>query len=492
MEHPFCHFDKDDPGVYHNTLRPLPRRLLDVSRLREGENPKLIETHGESGLYVALSHRWGGAVITQTTQANYHLHQREIPLSQMCRTFQEAAAMTATLKFDYIWIDSLCIIQDSEQDWLSESASMADVYSNAVITLSAAAAVSGDTGLLLHRDAGTTVCMPYFDADEIESGEFWISKFRPDDFEAEVANGPLNKRGWTLQERVLSPHIIHFGRTQRLWECQSTIWQESDRQDHTSLSRFDGNLTSGYFKQLRSMSWKEYDQLGKRLPMTSTEFSTWYRLIEQFSKRSLTKEEDTLAAISGLARVFGERRKDAYIAGLWENDIATGLLWTGGQPLHKPKTWRAPSWSWASVTADIDFESGWDGQPRVSNVVSVTDPILSPYGPIKSGHLELTGRTVPVQGIPEDRTVAARSWRKSTMLLDCGLQETSGSVHALSVFDVDVGFRPFAPSVLDVRNNLTWALLLTSISVDVYERIGLAEMDREIFEKARERRITIV
>ncbi|KAK3936035.1 heterokaryon incompatibility protein-domain-containing protein [Diplogelasinospora grovesii] len=127
---------------------PLPRRVIAVGR-GDGD-PYLHETRpNETGQYIALSHCWGlfEYHLLKTLSTNLALRKQAIPMKGLPQTFFDAVELSRALAIDYLWIDSLCIIQYNAADWEREAARMADVYRKAVLTISADAAVDSKAGL---------------------------------------------------------------------------------------------------------------------------------------------------------------------------------------------------------------------------------------------------------------------------------------------------------------------------------------------------------
>ncbi len=124
----------------------LPTRVVDVGSSETLDPPRLVLSHGKSGKYVALSHCWGGDITSKTTKALVAEYTKMLP--ELPRSFRDAIKITRELGFRYLWIDSLCIIQDSVEDWELESAAMRDVYRNAAVTLAAAASKNSQGGML--------------------------------------------------------------------------------------------------------------------------------------------------------------------------------------------------------------------------------------------------------------------------------------------------------------------------------------------------------
>jgi hypothetical protein len=114
-DHAIC-----NPEIAFGTRRPkiLPTRLLDVGT-ESSPTTKLINSNeGPAGVaYFTLSHCWGGKVAIKLTSDCLDEFQTAIPFPTLPRTFQEAIYITRLLKTRYLWIDAMCIIQDSEKNW---------------------------------------------------------------------------------------------------------------------------------------------------------------------------------------------------------------------------------------------------------------------------------------------------------------------------------------------------------------------------------------
>lgn len=251
-------------------------------------------------------------------------------------------------------IDAICIIQDSSEDWFAEAAKMASYYSGAVVTISVLDAVKSTEGFL---DSPRRT--------HVELGpEFSVSK-DPLKVVDVMHRSALDSRGWCLQERLLSPALLHFGREQMVWECQQAIYTEASGEVRIENSnRPDGAF--GLSKQDFVSSRKKFS--GR----SAADFHDWYAVVEDFSSRDLTVKTDKFPAIAGVAYQFRALApRGAYVAGLWEDDFVVGLFW-GARPirhirsqqsplassfsvLKKTAEPQAPSWSWANVDGPIEF-----------------------------------------------------------------------------------------------------------------------------------------
>ncbi len=353
-----------------------PSRIIDIGPCEGTYEPRLCHKNdvvSPKGKYVALSHCWGppsGPPIPRTTTETLVSRLTGIPMSTLPRTFQDAVFMTRRLGLQYLWIDSLCILQDSEEDWAKESAMMGQVYSNAFCTLAASAAANATEGLFTKRDSRkTTPCILSWASESGVSDGVVIHPFLPY-WETALSSDPLGSRAWTLQEQDLSIRIIHFSKLQLHWECRETASSEHDIDTpwraRPNLLHLMGR--SRFFDDW-AIRWSDEP------PKTAKELCpAWYQLIRAYSRRQLTYAKDKLPAISGLAQKVRDLTSDKYVVGLWASDLPRGLLWFGSSEssgLDRVEPYRAPSWSWASVDGPIewpvieDSETTGRGQPKV-------------------------------------------------------------------------------------------------------------------------------
>ena len=312
-----------------------------------------------------------------------------MPLVELTRTFRDAVIITRNLGFSYLWIDSLCIIQNDAKDWETESARMADIYGNSAVTIAASSSENSRAGCFFYRDTNPPVALNYPSSDR-PAGVVYVT--RPSkSFEETVNSGPLNRRAWVFQERLLSRRILHYGKDQLHWECQETCLSENGHEvlaDHYYKS--DSILSS------TTISASHQVEQGSL-------YKDWYEMVEAYTQRRLTRDSDKFPALSGLVNVFARLSGDRYVAGLWERDLMVGLLWRASyseQPrLQRPPLYRAPSWSWAALEGGILFDSDVS---RADFVLSDLDVAIrlagsDPFGMVASGTLTVSGRLKQVE-----------------------------------------------------------------------------------------------
>lgn len=422
----------------------LPTRVLDVGPADGSKPPVLCATYGKHDTYVALSHCWGRVAPLTTTTKTLEDRLACISMPSLPKTFQEAVVIARSMGVRYLWIDSLCIIQNSPVDWATESARMGEYFSKCLFAIAATDAADSSQGCFRSRDPWAyqpslmSIPLPHV---AVESPN--PTKFMPDyDFPPEKrllhitprkvrsrtpVLFPLSQRAWTLQETFLSPRTLDYQKMQLAWSCKTGKADENNFNiEHSSSSTgVDGDWTRLLINN---------DSADKLSPQV---YASWYSMVGRYSNRSLTSEEDILPAISGLASRFQTLTGSRYLAGLWEDDLSRGLLWTvKGDIRHGGQRYRAPSWSWASINlTSISYESGpkSDINPRSDwfriESVRVGIPTKNPFGEVDGGALEVTGRvrelvTKPPMMLGRKGTLEYRK----TQLQDPYTSENTGTI----------------------------------------------------------------
>ncbi len=288
--------------------------------------------------YVTLSHCWGPAAKRPlcTTKANLQDHMASIPWNKLPQTFQDVVELCAQLRVPYVWIDSLCIIQDDPLDWKSEARKMGSVYENAYFTIAASAAQDSSAGLFKVRQPPRMAPFPNQSGDGKPNQ---VHAHIGPDFEDAFNAAPLDRRAWVFQEYYLSRRSVHFTKQGLVWTCCGA------RETRYKKDTFARYITS------------EFGELGIGLFLETT----WPKLVHSYSQRQLTFKTDKLIALEGLRQQFQSKDPNGvYRHGLWLEDLPHDLLWFGKKKLDRdvPAEVGIPSWSWASTTGTIDFMGG--------------------------------------------------------------------------------------------------------------------------------------
>ncbi|KAF2794151.1 HET-domain-containing protein, partial [Melanomma pulvis-pyrius CBS 109.77] len=334
-----------------------PARLLDITPIQRGSEVgiKIIETtSGRSYRYACLSHRWDIAIKHhQTTTENISNFLDFLNLNLMPANFRDAVAIARDLNIQYVWIDSLCIIQsgDSGEDIRRELAKMGSIYQNAYLTIAAVSSPSSSEGCFI-KDKWPDICFLVSDnandahligARVLDKKGILVS------LEDTKQHYPLLSRAWVFQERLLSRRILLCNYGEFAFEClESSICECNSslaphpRSDLGQNLKWLGNLDFNHTRLLKSST-----SLGPGA------IKSWKTIIETYMQLELSYLSDTLPAIAGCAQVMALHLNHNYVAGLWEETLPTDLLWyvqaRKGRTVPKPraKGSTAPSWSWA-------------------------------------------------------------------------------------------------------------------------------------------------
>lgn len=320
----------------------------------------------------------------------------DLPVSQLAENFQDTVKITRELGIRYLWIDSLCILQDSVSDWQVESANMAAVYQNAAVTIYATTSPGSKHGIFPRNDSSAgrqkpkKVSIPK-DSHGCEKQLVDVQRLEEADDEdlwkLDVMS-PLAIRGWCLQELILSPRRLFCGKKQFYWQCLHG-YQAAD-----GLPRSPGvrTTTTEYRETMRQIH-------STRKPSREEVLSEYYTLVSKYSHRMLSHGSDKLLALTGLTSQLHPAVGGEYIAGLWTCDITSGLVWRSmGPSAAHSKGYRAPSWSWAVTDEKIIF--GFEGfrtpgkwaAELVDHNVELVDP-SNPYGQVASAQITIRALT---------------------------------------------------------------------------------------------------
>jgi len=406
----------------------LPKRIVDISRsqYRVVEPPA-----GTEGIYATLSYSWGSSGFAMTTSGNYEEMTLGFDRKRLPIAFRDAADMARSLGIRYLWIDTLCIVQDSSTDWEEQAARMGQIYEGAAITIAASLSTDPHHSLFQEREQ-------IYEEIELMSG---FQRGPPDVvFKArrKIARGihaktgrsrdidPLDTRAWGLQEKMLSTRLIAFTGAELQWTCRASKACEC-RHDALPVNPLfpapiGSETTNGIMKLSRS----------------------WSQIIEEYSTRELKFSEDRLPALSGLANKFGAETGYTYIAGGWKETLLYDLVWQRDLgPILESSTWLAPSWSWASSPGAVNFRLARHSYP--GSRIEHTRLVDHYY---KSAGSSLYSRALTCSLTVHGHTVAALLRRPShdvethTICIDSAIYSPNTDKRATCEFSIDA-FVPF-------------------------------------------------
>ncbi|KAH8808734.1 heterokaryon incompatibility protein-domain-containing protein [Xylogone sp. PMI_703] len=353
-----------------------PTRLLDVGT--QGNTLiRLVHSgqsvgHGQS--YMTLSHRWGASKVPTLSTKTIDAWGKGLSIQILPQTFQEFITLAHRLQVRYVWIDSLCIIQegDAGSDWRSEALTMDQVYMNSYCNISADWG-SEKRGLFFQRDLRMldkpnvnlrVKKEPNWDSITIEERLLVESEF----WEDSVSKSPLSNRGWVVQERWLSPRNIRFGPREVFFECSHHTLCERFPESLPQILREGDTILKAIFgeSQMPNASPAIFEVV---VPGTVL-YNAWSDVLTKYSRCYLTFASDRLVAFAGIAKFFQAILNDRYIAGLWQRNLAYDMMWFRDDILttavikdskdhlclferNQADQYRAPSFSWASAEVPI-------------------------------------------------------------------------------------------------------------------------------------------
>lgn len=394
----------------------VPSRFLDLGSQMSLDSIRLIDSSqivpnnaSQTPRYAALSYCWGSPVATDnkphlctTVQSlesmKLHVHEQVIP-----PVILDACKVCKALSIRYLWVDSLCIIQDEKSDWERESPSMTLIYKNAFVTICTPSSNSSNEGFLVRRRKHVAVPFRSRVVPSIHGHYNLVASGRTRQFEVpswpelDVDGTSWSTRGWTLQEFEMSNRVLIFGESMIHFLCRHNVQSENGYRRNSAPSRV--------IQTLDPLFWDNYPEKYYR---------TWESMLHGYGRRLFTIIEDRLPAISGMAKYIADETGDEYLAGLWKSELPSSLLWSAEchenvkyhielpdllRTLHSPKPYIAPSWS--PIRMDVDFGQGFMGY-YISHYWATSESTIinasvqsvgeNPFGRVKGGCIRIRGR----------------------------------------------------------------------------------------------------
>ncbi|KAK5658442.1 hypothetical protein OQA88_1831 [Cercophora sp. LCS_1] len=392
-----------------------PTRVLDLSTTSQ-DGILVLNTEDRSqteslGPYACLSYCWGQDLdgVVKTTRASLSTFQRGIDVATLPKTIRDAIRVCENLGLSYLWVDSLCIVQDDADDWARESEQMCEIYSNSHITVAAGSASSAKEGFLGEQVFGSPSWQREFKTTfggrcrDADGDKMLIRIPGCDSLDRPCSRPetPLETRGWTLQEMVLPSRVLHYTGHELAWECNTEHFCECGRKTHVNECPWDHSNT--FKTTFRGVNLKGAGPWCENLCDEG-----WKAMIREFTKRRLTFQSDRLHAIKGMARMVqstfpGDTDLDpGYAFGMFRHSFEKLLFWWATTPERAPPArvspLIAPTWSWASAESQVDFvqlqlTKNWSCFSYDANAIFSSSPGMKH----SSRELVLTGKTVPVE-----------------------------------------------------------------------------------------------
>ena len=376
--------EEHENGCPHPKSPFMPRRLIEV---RDSDNVDCLRLRTsdqlEPSAYIPLSYCWGGDQPIKTTTTQISNWMKDIPYHQLPPTLQDAVTVCRHLQVRFLWVDAICIVQDDDIDKAQQIAQMPIIYKNGYLTIIAASASSASQGFLRGRTAPQAGMLAFDLPYHCPDGQVGTVTL----YQLDRVSDPVDARAWTLQERLLSPRAVEFSSHQVRWVCLQAAgkpgWNDGWLVKPKAGSSHLDFLPRGVYSRVFGVPLDRDRRItGNFKPGSKTE---WYSLVKVYTLRSLTKPEDRILALSGLAKEYSALLEDTYLAGLWRNSLLNELLWfVDGAKQPAPTAFQGPSWSWTSVNGPIGFKERHrsDSLPKHAHVAEIVDcsPMLVEEG----------------------------------------------------------------------------------------------------------------
>ncbi|KIJ53172.1 hypothetical protein M422DRAFT_222588 [Sphaerobolus stellatus SS14] len=476
----------------------LPDRVIDCS---DTKRARIVLTRGTKGFYATLSYVWGGPQPMTTTKNIDEYVKQGFEVSKFPQTIQDAIVATHSLGQRYLWIDALCIIQDSDEDRSRQLGMMHDIYRNAYITLNAACG-SGVKEGFLHRKRPAKIPntrIPYRCPDGT-LGSVWIAA----QMDTDIADGshsyfdeiePVTYRAWCLQERLLAARSFIYATDTLKFYCQT----ETVNIGHALCEPSTGMRlpNSVYRPPVGGTAISDKDQVANR--------QAWLAVIFMYTLREISVPSDKLVALAGVAEQFQHVYNDKYLAGLWQKTLIFDLLWSCGPQGFKPRPkYRAPTWSWASIDGLVSAKYH-EGELSPAGLYVKKVDILECkvklanekllFGEVTGGVLKLMGfmKDVSLQLPVKPTNKVFTSWDGSNKAVEIGQVTRDTNDDMGNDFHI-------IPILWDSRGGLMEGLVVTwSVNEKQYKRRGLFTGSKEAakdilrwMETAKKQTITLI
>ena len=432
-----------------------PTRLLNISCVGEQVTVRLVNSADleDKNPYMTLSHCWGSVTPIRYTALTTAELESGLAVGDLPKTFQDAVAVARTIRCQYLWIDSLCIAQDDRKDWEVEAAQMDKVYSNAMLNIGATGSANSLGGLFFKRNPSDIEPCRWNFKREGEEGPDHAFLLTPQWLWEQLLNKqPMRSRGWCFQERILSCRMIDFTSKQLVWRCHELEACE------TYPVGFPPNVKSkpemAGMKSGFSLKGQDSIMTDDWVP-NALSINSWQYLVEEYSSSFLTKPEDKLIALSGLAKEMSPLLHETYYAGLWRSALPQSLLWcstrfqSNGRASVRPSQYRAPSWSWASLDGEVYFCGSLakkDSKDILIKILEARTTLVSAqnsFGAVSDGLLKVEGLLWPItlsRRFDKPEIWDSKTGMDLVEVVDCFLDILNEELHITTLFGMPIQY----------------------------------------------------
>ena len=406
----------------------VPTRLIEITTSASGSGLQLRLVSGlntQRKTYAALSYCWGGSQPTQLSEGNIESYQESITWQNLPATIRDAVEVTHRLGVQYLWVDSLCIVQGGRDDEkATEIELMAKIYTHAKFTIMVRRGKGANEGFLQRR------ILPF--GTSRLSLESETNQFVNLTYEAALeidGRATLDTRGWATQEYVLSRRVIMFGSWQTSWSCRTERYLHSDgwapdlpdlkldpfHEKYSANTRWPFAADLENVAEIRAVHGTEAVMFFSANPKASQNHwpvqpsdkfiaDRWSQIVTTYTSRSFSEAKDRAVAVAGIAERFAPLISEGqrYIAGLWESNMPAELLYrnVGDVLLDRSTEYQGPSWSWVSIQGPVSTMTRCNCPVKVHSIEFSLENHVARFGAVCNAVLSMGGSVMSVEWKP--------------------------------------------------------------------------------------------
>lgn len=448
--------------------------------------------------YVALSYVWGKEYQLKTMKEDLVTFKHRLPWDathfdevRLPNTIRDAMLVTLALGYRFLWVDALCIVQDSMEDLTIQLSQMEHIYSLAVVSIVARSSASSDSGL--KGVSSPRSCMGSSNVevmvhDGLAIGRWEVLTMREEYEETQGVLADKDRymwRGWTFQEQILSTRTLEFNSDRMLFWCgKDRSRQESGHPSFATSEPSGPHHFRWAVRQFRRNKHRQETPDDEWIP--SSEWMTddmlhelWRSIRQNYSMRSLSYPSDRQRAVMGTAKALNGVSGGIDTAGHLVDNLHEEVVWfldtmLGGYPAPPVKISRElapegffPSWSWLNLWPVVWPESA-EPLPGVS--LRIVRHSGSEFGPHTA--LEINAPVVTLLLVDTEDGGQDLTYNDFTTV-GIGALRLDASLPS----GVELTGVPIACAMVDFQSE--WEILLLRPSKEHFVRVGIASLLEE-------------
>lgn len=314
--------------------------------------------------YIALSYCWprGKQATLNTSNEGSISRPGSLRSLQLSDLIKDAIQAVCYLGERYLWIDSLCIVQDAEQDVKSQLSQMDTIYREATLTMVVASSSESDLGCGIPGISDLKSRTPL--REVTVRGLRFVEG--PEHLWDTLPRTRWSSRAWTFQEYLLSKRLLVFMPNQAYFMCDGATFLEGII-DHVCMTH--GVIEEQKLTPCCSRTFTDADFDGPPTDRSMNYHNTYADLLEDYTEKQMSFESDILKAARGLLALLSREYNVRFLCGLpVPNLLGYFATWSPNGPLVRRASGDMeippPSWSWAGWRGPVAYlDTSFLGEP---------------------------------------------------------------------------------------------------------------------------------